>query len=376
MFILHKISWLIFSHFMLWLQLTCKYSGIIKYMYNLEQHAKENLREEALRTWSAALIADGAQGVWSAVSSDASFRRYFRLKTAQSSVIAVDSPPNKENNQAFLSIAEQWHKAGIGVPEVLFTDDKQGFMLLEDLGNMLFSQCLAEATDAKQRHALYTNALETLVHLQQHASTDLPMYDRSKLLEEMQLFTRWLCTAYMDINLAENLQQQFAQLFEMLADNALAQPQVAVHRDYHARNLMLQQQRIRIIDFQDAMCGPISYDVVSLLRDCYVRWDESETQSQLQTYYHLATKAGLNLPDMATFQQQFDFMGIQRHLKAAGIFARLYLRDAKMSYIDDVPNTCRYLQEICQRYPQTAWLANWLTDTFLPMLKHKKIQLS
>lgn len=345
-------------------------------MYNSDKRTQENLREEALRTWSAAFIADGAQGVWSAVSSDASFRRYFRLKTPQHSVIAVDSPPDKENNQAFLSIAKQWHEAGIGVPEVLFADDAQGFILLEDLGDVLFAQSLVEATGARQRHALYTSALETLVHLQQHASTELPVYDRSKLLEEMQLFTRWLCTAYMDINLADNMQQQFAQLFELLADNALAQPQVAVHRDYHSRNLMLQQQRVRLIDFQDAMLGPISYDVVSLLRDCYVRWDEAETQSQLQTYYHLATKAGLNLPDMATFQQQFDFMGMQRHLKAAGIFARLYLRDGKIAYIDDVPNTCRYLQEVSQRYPQTAWLASWLAETFLPMLQNKKFQLA
>lgn len=337
-------------------------------------------REESLKAWAIKQVLNinhpSQKSVWSMVSGDASFRRYFRLQQAGKSFIAVDSPPTKEDNQSFISIAKQWHQVGIAVPEILALDETCGFMLLEDLGDGLFSMVLNQTCDAKQRFEYYAQAIDALVHLQKNAPTHLPAYTQAKLLEEMQLFTHWLCESYLAIDLNSELQAQFEQLFKLLIDSACQQIQVPVHRDYHSRNLMLSDGKLRIIDFQDALIGPISYDLVSLLRDCYVRWDEAETQAQLEYYYQQAVQMGFELPEKRLFTQQFDFMGLQRHLKAAGIFARLHLRDGKSGYLQDIPNTCRYLQEVSRQYEQTAWLSSWLEHTLMPALKNKEMVLA
>lgn len=337
-------------------------------------------REESLKTWAIKQVLNigyqSQESIWSMVSGDASFRRYFRLQQAGKSFIAVDSPPNKEDNQSFVNIAKQWHQVGIAVPEILALDENHGFMLLEDLGDELFSMALNQTRDVKQRFEHYAQAIDALVHLQKNAPTHLPAYTQAKLLEEMQLFTDWLCQSYLAIDLNSELQAQFEQLFKLLIDSACQQIQVPVHRDYHSRNLMLSDGKLRIIDFQDALIGPISYDLVSLLRDCYVRWDDAETRAQLEYYYQQSIQAGFELPDKAVFTQQFDFMGLQRHLKAAGIFARLYLRDGKSGYLQDIPNTCRYLQEVSRQYEQTAWLSSWLKQVLMPALKRKEVALA
>lgn len=337
-------------------------------------------REESLKAWAIKQVLNighqSQKSVWSMVSGDASFRRYFRLKQAEKSFIAVDSPPTKEDNQSFVSIAKHWHQVGIAVPEILALDETCGFMLLEDLGDELFSMALNQTCDAKQRFEYYAQAIDVLVHLQKNAPTHLPAYTQAKLLEEMQIFTDWLCESYLAIDLNPELQAQFEQLFKLLIDSACQQIQVPVHRDYHSRNLMLSDGKLRIIDFQDALIGPISYDLVSLLRDCYVRWDDAETRAQLEYYYQEAIQAGFELPEKLLFTQQFDFMGLQRHLKAAGIFARLHLRDGKSGYLQDIPNTCRYLQEVSRQYEQTAWLSSWIKHTLMPALKNKEIALA
>lgn len=339
-----------------------------------------NNREEILKNWaikqSLNLSPQLPEPIWSMVSGDASFRRYFRLQQKACSFIAVDSPPDKEDNLTFVNIAKQWHQAGIAVPQVLAMDEACGFMLLEDLGDELFSAALNQADSSQQRFKLYAQAMDALIHLQKQAPPTLPVYSQTKLLEEMELFTYWLCENYLGLSLCAEIKTQFAKLFEFLIDSACKQTQVVVHRDYHSRNLMLINGNLGIIDFQDALIGPISYDLVSLLRDCYVRWDDAETNAQLQYYYQKAIQSGLKLPDETTFKQQFDFMGLQRHLKAAGIFARLYLRDNKAGYLQDIPNTCRYLQQVSGTYEQTAWLSSWLEQTLMPALKNKEIQLA
>lgn len=331
-------------------------------------------RRIALEQWAIAEIhqieGQDVTGKMTAVSGDASFRRYFRLCYLGRSWIAVDAPADKEDNPKFVNIAQAWYQQGIAVPRVIAYDYLQGFMLLEDFGSTLLWESLhAEGITAQGVEGLYKQAIDQLLEIQPLDSSDLPPYDRALLMQEMQLFTDWLCESLLKINLTPAEQAMFADSFELLAKQALKQPQVTVHRDYHSRNLMVREDySLGVIDFQDAVAGPVTYDLVSLLRDCYVRWPELKVQELMAYYWEKARPQGLYLNDWPSFQQDFDWMGVQRHLKAAGIFARLYLRDGKDNYLNDIPNTCQYIIEASANYEQLAELNAWLQQNLIPKL--------
>lgn len=304
------------------------------------------------------------------VSGDASFRRYFRLCYLGSSWIAVDAPANKEDNPTFVKVANDWYKKGIRVPKVIAYDFEQGFMLLEDFGSTLLWEPLhATNVSSSQVSGLYEQAIDQLLEIQQLAPADLPEYSAELLLQEMQLFSHWLCEKLLGIQLGATEKAMFANAFQRLSEQALKQPQVTVHRDYHSRNLMLRADNsLGVIDFQDAVIGPVTYDLVSLLRDCYVRWPEAKVQELMANYWEKARPLGLYLNDWTCFQQDFDWMGIQRHLKAAGIFARLYIRDGKDNYLKDIPNTCQYIVDVSAKYEELIELNGWLKQHLVPKL--------
>ncbi|MDP2609876.1 MULTISPECIES: aminoglycoside phosphotransferase family protein [unclassified Oceanobacter] len=308
------------------------------------------------------------------VSGDASFRRYFRLRGLGKSWILVDAPPDKEDNPRFIRIAKQWRHQQVEVPQVLAADLDQGFMLLEDFGDQLLWTALHEPdVTEKQILGLYRQAIEQLVQLQGVSCRDLPAYANALLLQEMALFRDWLCEQQLQMTLTDVERAMFDRVFDLLARQALAQPVVTVHRDYHSRNLMLKPDgMLGIIDFQDALAGPSTYDLVSLVRDCYVRWPQGLVDELVAYYWELARPCGYYLGDWQQCVRDVDWMGLQRHLKAAGIFARLNLRDHKPTYLADIPNTCQYLIDIARRYDELSDFSHWLNQRLMPEL----VQLS
>lgn len=332
-------------------------------------------RREDLAQWAAATIRQQANDditpEVTMVSGDASFRRYFRLHYRNLSWIAVDAPADKEDNPRFVRIARAWRDHDVAVPKVIAHDFDQGFMLLEDFGDQLLWPALhADDISVRDVTALYEQAIDQLLHIQTLPPADLPAYDATLLDTEMALFSDWLCEKQLQHTLSDAEKQMLGSTFELLRKNALAQPVVAVHRDYHSRNLMLKADgSIGVIDFQDAVAGAATYDLVSLLRDCYVRWPASLVEELAAYYWEKARPLGIYLRDWQQFQQDFDFMGLQRHLKAAGIFARLNLRDGKSGYLNDIPNTCRYLLDVSAAYPQLSAFHQWLQEVFMPLLQ-------
>ncbi len=325
-------------------------------------------RTEKIRQWARQELNLGDFTLEPA-SADASFRRYFRIRSGAMSWIVMDAPPDKEDVGPFIDVAEKFLRAGLHVPEILDRDPAQGFLLLTDLGNEPYLDLLDDSTVDR----LYGDALGALLALQASGpvSGELPDYDRELLLAEMRLFPDWLLTRHLrwalDPQRVELLQSQF----ELLADSALEQPRVAVHRDYHSRNLMhVACNNPGIIDFQDAVIGPVTYDLVSLLRDCYIAWPRERVEAWALGYQELAVQAGVlrtEHEDPRRFLRWFDWMGVQRHLKAAGIFARLCHRDSKPGYLGDIPRTLGYVQEVAARYPELAPLGE-LVDEVLPVL--------
>ncbi len=272
-------------------------------------------------------------------SSDASFRRYFRVVHDGARFIIMDAPPEKEDSRPFIRVAKQLFDAGLNVPEVLDEDLDQGFLLLSDLGNTPYLGALNEASVER----LYGDALGALAAIQTCACDGLPRYDRALLLREMELFREWLVEKHLGITPGDAQHALLDDAFDLLIENALAQPQVFVHRDYHSRNLMLiPRNNPGILDFQDAVYGPVTYDLVSLLRDCYIAWPRSRVEDWALGYLELALQTGIlheEHNDPVQFLRWFDLMGVQRHLKASGIFARLNHRDGKPGYLDDIPRT-------------------------------------
>lgn len=296
-------------------------------------------------------------------SADASFRRYFRVQQGDESYVLMDAPPEQEDCGPFVRVSGLFLALGLHVPEILASDLGQGFLLLSDLGTRLY---LDELNDSNVDR-LYGDALGALATLQSCGpDSGLPPYDRKLLLSEMSLFRDWLLGRHLDLALDGNGQESLQQAFERLADNALEQPQVCVHRDYHSRNLMLSaRHNPGILDYQDAVTGPVTYDLVSLLRDCYISWPRQRVEDWALGYYELAAQTGILQPGELNEQQflkWFDWMGVQRHLKAAGIFARLNYRDGKPGYMDDIPRTLGYVVEVCSRYAELAALGG-ITET-------------
>lgn len=283
-------------------------------------------------------------------SADASFRRYFRIDAADGGTyIVMDAPPPQEDVRPFIKVAELFGATGVTVPSVLAQDVEQGFLLLSDLGSTTYLQQLNNDT----AHKLYLDAIDALVLLQVQSQPEmLPEYDRTLLQRELMLFPDWYLNKHLGVTLSDEQSTTLHKVFDVLLANNLAQPQVYVHRDYHSRNLMVMDRgNPGILDFQDAVYGPITYDLVSLLRDAYVQWDEEMVLDWAIRYWERAKRAGLPVnPDIDAFYRDFEFMGLQRHLKVLGIFARLSHRDGKDAYLKDMPLVMEYVRKTAHRY--------------------------
>lgn len=295
-----------------------------------------------------------------AASKDASFRRYFRVKFEDRSLIAMDAPPTQEDCRPFIQVSELFYAAGSHVPRVLARDLEQGFLLLDDLGTTTYLQILRDG-DADR---LYRDAIESLIKIQLASRADvLPDYDETLLLREMRLFPDWYVAKHLRLGLSPAQTDVLNSMFERVLQNNMAQPRVYVHRDYHSRNLMLSVPNPGILDFQDAVYGPITYDVVSLFKDAYIIWDEERVLDWVVRYWERAKKASLPVAsDFAGFYRDFEWMGVQRHLKVLGIFARLNYRDGKESYLKDLPPVMQYLRKACGRYPDLTPLLRLLDE--------------
>ena len=295
-------------------------------------------------------------------SADASFRRYFRVDTHQGdSLIVMDAPPPQEDVRPFLHVASVFGETGVTVPKVLATDIERGFLLLSDLGSTTYLKQLSADT----AHKLYMDAIDALILLQtQSRPGQLPDYDRALLHRELMLFPEWYVSKHLKATMTDAQTKALTKVFDSLLANNLAQPPVYVHRDYHSRNLMVMDKgNPGILDFQDAVYGPITYDLVSLLRDAYLQWDEEMVLDWTIRYWERARRAGLPVnPDVDMFYRDFEFMGLQRHLKVLGIFARLYHRDGKDAYLADIPLVMDYTRKTAYRYKEFAPLIR-LLDT-------------
>jgi aminoglycoside/choline kinase family phosphotransferase len=329
----------------------------------MQSDLSHDTRAVALKSWLAGisqpiLVLDSLRPA----SADASFRRYFRLDGADGKTyIAMDAPPPQEDVGPFMHVAEVFGKTGVTVPEILAANPKEGFLLLTDLGNNTYLKLLGPDT----AHKLYVDAIESLVLLQAQSRPGvLPEYDRTLLARELMLFPDWYVGKHLGATLTEKQTSDLNRVFDVLLANNLAQPQVYVHRDYHSRNLMvLDRGNPGILDFQDAVYGPITYDLVSLLRDAYVQWDEELVLDWAIRYWERARRAGLPVShDVDSFYRDFEFMGLQRHLKVLGIFARLYHRDGKDAYLNDLPLVMEYTRKAAGRYRELSPLIRLLDE--------------
>ncbi|HMC15447.1 MAG TPA: phosphotransferase [Albitalea sp.] len=299
-------------------------------------------------------------------SSDASFRRYFRLAGNGSSFIVMDAPPAMEDVRPFVHVAELIAASGLHAPQILEQSPEQGFLLISDLGQRLYLgelQSAVTAGDDAGIRALMRDAIAALVTWQQRVdASTLPPYDEALLRREMQLFPDWCVKREFGVDWNDAQQAQWQVTTDLLVQSALAQSTVAVHRDYMPRNLMVCADRNPgILDFQDAVCGPISYDVASLIRDAFISWDEEQELDWAVRYWELARKSGLPVPDdFGLFWRQLEWMGLQRHLKVLGIFCRLKHRDAKPKYSEDLPRFFRYAHRVAVRYNGLGPLAKLL----------------
>ncbi len=323
-------------------------------------------RLRALRSWIGTVLGVPAFELRPA-STDASFRRYFRIAVGAQTYIAMDAPTDRYDPQRYVLVAERFYGLGLNVPRVIAQDPNRGFFLLSDLGERLYLSQLND--DMVER--LYADALAALVVLQAGIYTDsdfLSDYDEHLLTTEMELFRQWYLGRHLGIGLTPQQNAAFDDVFEQLARSALAQSRVWVHRDYHSRNLMvMEQNNPGILDFQDAVRGPITYDLVSLLRDCYIAWPRARVEGWVNGYHTLAAQSGLLVcEDPEQFQLWFDLMGVQRHLKAVGIFARLKHRDAKPGYLGDIPRTLAYVLDVSARYEGLQPLHRLLRELRLP----------
>ena len=316
-------------------------------------------RLEQLRSWASSQLREPVAEPAPA-SEDASFRRYFRIAFSGGTLIAMDAPPPQENCGPFVHVARLFRAAAVNVPEIVAQDLDRGFLLLTDFGSTTYLDALASG----EAHALYADALDALIAIQRASRCDqLPDYSEALLRREVDLFRDW----YVARHLKKALSSQQAQALErtcsiVLACN-LAEPRVYVHRDYHSRNLMLTQPNPGILDFQDAVYGPISYDLVSLLKDAYIEWPEEQVLDWVVRYWEKARAARLPVrADFAEFYRDFEWMGVQRHLKVLGIFARLWHRDGKDRYLGDLPLVLRYAERAVRRYRELAPLARLLDD--------------
>jgi hypothetical protein len=312
-------------------------------------------RKELIQNWLTTRFGQ-TKFTLKPASSDASFRRYFRVTVDADSWIVMDAPPEHEDTEPFIQIATFLNENRVNVPKIIAKDTENGFLLLSDLGNAPLLSIINKAN----ADGLYRQTIQDLIRLQSCDLTDfpLPKYDAELLHREMSLFPEWYLKRHYDAVIPAYLDG----IYDALIHNALEQPQVLVHRDFHSRNLMLcENNTIGIIDFQDAVIGPVTYDLVSLLRDCYISWPEDHIDSWLAHYLVMAKENGLvaNV-EFSQFKRWFDLMGLQRHLKVLGIFCRLNYRDGKTNYMNDLPLTLKYVIDVSSRYPEFSELTQYL----------------
>lgn len=305
-------------------------------------------------------------------SADASFRRYFRVSFKDQTLIAMDAPPQQEDCTPFLLAAGILAATGVHVPKIVAQNLNQGFLLLSDLGDTTFLQALNNQVDSADQ--LYGDAIDALIKLQLSQQVEgLPGYDEALLLKELNLFPDWYVAKHLRVAITEKQQAVLQSIFTRIIQNNIAQPRVLVHRDFHSRNLMVTSPNPGIIDFQDAVVGPITYDLVSLFKDAYIRWDEERILDWMIRYWEKARKAGLPVStDFAEFYRDFEWMGVQRHIKILGVFSRLYYRDGKENYLNDMPLVMEYLRKTCKRYRELHLLLN-LLDELNPTESDQKI---
>ena len=318
-------------------------------------------------------------------SDDASFRRYFRYQAQPHGYIFVDAPPDREDSKPFVSIAKHLADAGLNAPEVYAVDYELGFMMLSDLGNTLYLSVFEGSEEGSEEggkpapegghESLYQDALEA-IYAMQFIAAELPVYDRSRLQQEMDLFPDWFLKKQLRLSLSGEEMEMLNAVFELMIGNALEQPQFFVHRDYHSRNLMVTRPGYPgIIDFQDAVKGAVTYDLVSLLRDCYLKLPSEEVTRWVNEFRCMLLDNGrIEEVDEITFRRWFDLMGLQRHLKCAGIFSRLNLRDGKPGYLGDIPQVVSYMVEVCREYKELHRFGNWLSEVVEPKLEKGLLQ--
>jgi aminoglycoside/choline kinase family phosphotransferase len=304
-------------------------------------------RLEALTAWLDRVLGTARYDLRPA-SADASFRRYFRVTAGATSLIAMDAPPEREDVGRYVRIARAFEGLGLHVPAIHEEDAERGFLLISDLGDRLYLPALTEATVER----LYGDALGALLVLQTgtySGALDLPPYDEPLLRRELEIFREWYLGRHLGLGVGQRT--LYDRTCDILVRAALEQPRVWVHRDYHSRNLMVtDRNNPGILDFQDAVLGPVTYDLVSLLRDCYIAWPRARVEEWVSGYYELGRQSGVPVgDDDVRFLRWFDLMGVQRHLKAIGIFARLHHRDGKPGYLADIPRTLRYVTEAAGR---------------------------
>jgi len=358
----------------------------------------KDVRREALQSWAKDCLqevtgVDVGDTQLEMVSGDASFRRYFRMRLAveqlssgaapdvASSYILVDAPPEHEDCQRFVRVADAFREAGLHAPVVHKVDYCLGFMLLQDFGDTLYLPALLQAqseNDLPRATLLYKQAMNALLDLQQNCfGADLPNYDQDLLHKEISLFDQWFCTAFLGVELTPSETALIERTYDFLEEAALLQPYVCVHRDYHSRNLMVrddvEDHVPGVVDFQDAVAGPYTYDLVSLLRDCYIVWPDTQVQQWALQYLDQARSRGI-IPDSLNekdFLRDFDLMGLQRHLKVLGIFCRLNLRDGKAQYLQDLPRVIDYVLRIAASYTELIEFTEWFQQRLLPLASLK-----
>jgi len=313
----------------------------------------------ALRAWLAAQFPGEALTLAPA-SADASFRRYFRVGFRDGTRIVMDAPPEREDTAPFIRVAALMRDSGLHVPEVIAADTEQGFLLLSDLGATTYLSAINEAN----ADALFADAIGVLIAWQRASRPGvLPPYDRALLQRELDLFPEWYAGRHLGVNLGDAQRAALTRIEQLLIDSALAQPQVYVHRDYMPRNLMLSTPNPGVLDFQDAVYGPVTYDLASLFRDAFISWPEPRVIDWVARYWEQAKQADIPVDaDFGEFYRAFEWMGLQRHLKVLGIFSRIRYRDGKPAYLEDAPRFLRYAREVAARYAALSPLLQLLDE--------------
>lgn len=329
-------------------------------------------RLKLLKQWLAEVLKESEMTMTPA-SSDASFRRYFRVLSSQGSVIAMDAPPEQEDVERFVRIADYLRSAWVHAPDIFAADYERGFLLISDFGDQSYFKSLTDGNV----NSLYTDAFETLLKMQSlitPETIDLPRYDTALLNRELGIFSEWFVAGLLEIELDAAQQAVLEAGFTQLVASALDQPSVCVHRDFHSRNLMvLEHDNPGVIDFQDAVFGPLTYDLVSLLRDCYVSWSAQHVDQWILDFYTRSVEAEIISESVSLnqYRQWFDRMGVQRHLKAIGIFSRLKLRDGKPGFLADIPLTINYVLDVCRKDSLLIEFCELLEQVIMPVYQSR-----